>query len=179
MCLLVARRPRCSKTCVMFVWGMLECLFFSGLLSGSHFVKDALQSDGFFRKVCCSLDNTTISHEPAGSNVPNFNSSLTTTAGQDGSSVTTRTFTGETLAVSMDNRPTQHTIRMQQNLPPRPTAYNSALENMTRYAQCRRCQSDALALVFDVSNCVAKVLLLPVGCMFDLYGTLKVRLVAM
>ena len=46
---------RCSKTRAKITWALLECLFFSGLLSGWYLVISQMKSQDFFGSNCANI----------------------------------------------------------------------------------------------------------------------------
>ncbi|XP_062590493.1 equilibrative nucleobase transporter 1-like isoform X1 [Saccostrea cucullata] len=138
----------CNKRHVTFVWALLECLFFTGVIFGWVWLTVTLRRDAFFLDLC----NVTFSEEDI-SNGQSLSETIQDSS-RNGRRSNCRTTSTTTLA---------------------PQDFENRLPfNGTQYF-CDE-QEDRLNLLYDVIIIIRNVLILPVGIFLDKYGTTRSRL---
>ncbi|KAK3585370.1 hypothetical protein CHS0354_004645 [Potamilus streckersoni] len=159
---------RCSRKKVTLIWGLLECIFFSGLINGWFWMQQVLKSEEFFLDVC----NTSLIRDLSDLFQKYDTHDVPFPPRSDTSGVTYRR---KCVYRRKDNNeiitmlPTTTEVNFM-------TAVAHKI-NISEDIFCKE-QDERLGLLQSVVIIARNVLALPVGIFLDHYGTTKTRLVS-
>ena len=168
-----------SKKAVTVVFCILECIFFSGLLNGSVWMRELLKEDGYFMGSCNITKHNRITVEDVGSMM----GILDTQAGgkrlkNNNDRRTTCVYKKVLRVVSLDEYgkiTTTETIKS--------TLANKHSEkfNISNSTDNNTCSDDISDIEFAIQLVIiiTAVLMVPIGIVLDRYGTSPSRISAM
>ena len=152
----------CNKRNISLIWVVLECLFFTGIVFGWSWLTVALKKDRYFLDLC----NVTF---------PNHEINLGSYVNPDPLSET------EIEIKPIPNTKRKCRVRKKfQNTTPNPEIN---LEQFYRYPFNESyyfcdAQEERLELINAIIVIVRNIFVLPIGILFDVYGTTRTRLIA-
>ena len=164
----------CGKRALTLTWGILECIFFSGILNGWVWLKQIIKDDFYFLEEC----NITLSTVPP---VLDFNTTFSTV--HNGIKwicmykririVIERGSLFEPPATSPTQNFTYGTTDHSMS-----STIESTTLSTTTATGCQE-QDDRIELIITLVYIIRNILMLPFGVFLDRYGTSRTRIFAM
>ncbi|XP_064612402.1 equilibrative nucleobase transporter 1-like [Liolophura sinensis] len=171
----------CVKKYVMFVWGLLECLLFSGVVFGWDWLIQILKYDGYFSSFCNGTNLTEIGLSTPSVDLATLGA-LISARTQPPSDSKERNLPGKSVngtvsaldGIYLDGIPT--TNGPAQNGSPA-SPHSPYVRYFGNYTDCQE-QEDQFAVIYCSMYFAMNSLTLLAGVFFDKYGTMRTRLVA-
>ena len=160
----------CGKRALTLTWGILECVFFSGILNGWVWLKQILKDDFYF------FENCNVSLSTAGP-ILDYNATFSTVHNGIKWICMYKRVRIVIERVSLSEPPvTIPTINFTYGTTEHSMSTTTAPSLST--AGCQE-QDDSVELIISLVFIIRNILMLPFGIFLDRYGTSRTRIFAM
>ena len=154
----------CGKRSLTLTWGVLECVFFSGILNGWIWLTHILKEDYFFVENC---NITIFPHTSVNTVSPSISAMNSTIIHYDVHGL-------RWICMYKRIGPTTTTAKPLVTVQPPQQVYTGNVTDTV----CLE-QDDRLELLVSLIFIIRNILMLPFGIFLDKYGTSRTRIVAM
>lgn len=167
----------------MFVWGLLECLLFSGVVFGWDWLIQILKYDGYFSSFCNGTNLTEVGLSTPSGGLATLGAlasarTLPPSGSRDDDLPGTKVngTASAPYGVYLDGiLTTNGPARNGLNSPA--STHSPYVRYFGNYTDCQE-QEDQFAVIYCSMYCAMNSLTLLAGVFFDKYGTMRTRLVA-